>query len=102
MSRAQGHATPKWSEITYNNGPEDCLDRRMWAMVDDGTDLYVIEQEPDVFYVVRRDDARQPNADGYRDDQGEWRWHPDETVSGPFPTLDGARVAYLVAARHEP
>lgn len=85
---------PTWKEIK----DEDCQGRRLWAVVDDRTDLYVIEQEPDVFYVILRWDARQPNADGYSNEKGEWCWNPDTVVSGPFPTLDGAHAAYLIAA----
>lgn len=84
----------EWKEIK----DEDCQDRRMWAVVDDGTDLYVIEEAPAMYYVILRWDARQPNADGYSNEKGEWCWNPDTTISGPFPTLDGARAAYLIAA----
>lgn len=81
----QNPGRPTWQELK----DEDCMGRRIWAMVDDGTDLYVIEGQPGShrsFYVVHRDDARQPNGkhDG-----------PDNVVCGPFPTLDGARACGL-------
>jgi hypothetical protein len=91
---------PVWTLID----DQDNNERKLWAMVDDGTDLYVIETADGRFDLIERVDAREPNAGYIVTPPGPASgWLPyvdDRPGPGPFETLEEARVAYLaVTAR---